>query len=534
MCIRDRVYTAHPTESKRQTIQQILRRLADILSKQTSPDLIPTEQRENLEQLRAHVVLLWQTDMSRNRRPTVMDEVRNNGLYFFENTLFDVVPKVYDDVTAALAEYYPDEEFEIPSFLKYGTWIGGDRDGNPYVSFKVTENTLRAQKNLALENYENELNRIYRFLSPTTTRASFSDAFLKSVESDRKYLRIDEQELFNRFENEPYRKKLIVMYRRISAAKLDNKVNWDWTGEKGESRAYRNAGEFADDLKSMQQSLMENRGERLLRDINRLVRQVDVFGFHLATMDFRQHSRRHVDAIDELFRLAKIEPGYAKLAEKEKIPLLETQINSPDRLSLKEASEETVESAELFHLIKTAHEKVSPEAIQSYIISMTMGVSHVLEVLLLAKEADLTGAVDIVPLFETIEDLTNAPQIMSELFENETYLAHLEKRGRQQQIMIGYSDSNKDGGFLRANWMLYTAQQAVAEVCDKYDMKLTLFHGRGGSLGRGGGPTNRAILAQPPGSCAAEFESLNRVKLSAAAMRIRRSQTVTLSSSSAQ
>ena len=494
------VYTAHPTESKRQTIQQILRRTAKLLARQASMELTPEERSDVMEQIRAHVVLLWQTDVSRNRRPTVMDEVRNNGLYFFENTLFHVLPDVYEDVEAALEEYYPDEAFEIPSFLKYGTWIGGDRDGNPFVTFEVTENTLKAQKNVVLEHYERQLNTIYRFLSPTLSRAAFSDSFMQDLEADRKLLRSDELELFSRFENEPYRQKLIVMFRRIRAARDESQWDWRQPLPHTESRAYKNACEFIKDLDSIRQSLKANRGERLLRGLNRLIRKVEVFGFHLATMDFRQHSRRHVEAVDELLRIAGVESQYAELPELEKIQRLQEQIHAGVNLPTAEATDETVQSAKLFRLIKTAHEKVSPQSIEAYIISMTTGVSHVLEVLLLAQQADLFGAIDIVPLFETIEDLTNAPEIMTQLFENATYRSHLQARGMQQQIMIGYSDSNKDGGFLRANWMLYTAQAALAKVCDKFDVKLTLFHGRGGSLGRGGGPTNRAILAQPPGS----------------------------------
>ena len=493
------VYTAHPTESKRQTIQQILRRIAKLLTQASSIGLTPDEERAVMEELRAHVVLLWQTDISRNRRPTVMDEVRNNGLYFFRTTLFQVLPKVYEDVERALAEYYPESSFEIPSFLRYGTWIGGDRDGNPFVTFEVTESTLRAQKNLILEHYEQELNSIYRFLSPTVSRASFTKSFLDELEEDKKYLRSDEMELFLRFVNEPYRQKLIVMFRRICAARIESRKDWDQSSD-DDSRAYKTAEEFAADLKSIRRCLEENLGHRLLTGLNRLIRKVDVFGFHLATMDFRQHSRRHVDAVDELMRLSGVQSAYANLDEAQKIEILRQQIEASTDLSLDGASEETVQSARLFELIKTAHEKIAPQAIESYVISLTAGVSHVLEVLLLAKRAELFGEIDIVPLFETIEDLTNAPKIMTELFKNETYLAHLKSRGMRQQIMIGYSDSNKDGGFLRANWMLYTAQAALAKVCDQFGVTLTLFHGRGGSLGRGGGPTNRAILAQPPGS----------------------------------
>ncbi len=247
---------------------------------------------------------------------------------------------------------------------------------------------------------------------------------------------------------------------------------------------------------------MANKGERLAHGrLADLIRQAKVFGFHLATMDIRQHSGKHRAAMAEV--LERYNPGlhYTDLPEADKIALLSREIESPRPLTARlDFSEETNEILGLFRLIRLAHEEIGPEAIQTYIISMTTSVSHMLEVLLFAKDAGLFGQIDVVPLFETIDDLNSAPATMTAIFENPVYQAHLAQRDNQQQIMIGYSDSNKDGGYLRANWMLYQAQRALARTCDQHGVRFTLFHGRGGSIGRGGGPANRAILAQPPES----------------------------------
>ncbi len=256
------------------------------------------------------------------------------------------------------------------------------------------------------------------------------------------------------------------------------------------------------DLRIIERSLLQNKGERIARGrLAHLIRNVQVFGFHLATLDVRQHSARHRAAIAEIFASYGIFADYQALAEQDKVRVLTNEIlNLRPFTAQLHFSAETNETIALFRLIRRAKDEVDEDAIQTYIISMTYAVSNVLEVLLLAKDAGLFGRIDIVPLFETVADLEAAPAIMAALFANEAYRLHLKERGGRQQIMIGYSDSNKDGGYLRANWMLFQAQRNLARVCDEYGVTLTLFHGRGGTLGRGGGPTNRAILAQPPES----------------------------------
>jgi len=498
------VFTAHPTESKRRTIRQILNKVSELLQQVNSADLFVHERKEVEEVLHDYIVLLWQSDETRDRRPTVMDEVRNSGLYFFENTLFDLIPRIYEELENALRVHYPDAKIDVPSLLTYGSWIGGDRDGNPFVTTTVTGETLREHKKMVLEHYGREVGSMYALLSPSTTRVSFIQLFLDSLEEDKKLVPADEFEVLDRFGQEPYRQKLILVYRRLKATLESNKLPWDQNQEI-DPRAESGAEEVWRDLELIRDSLLANKGERLYRGkFARLIRAVQVFGFHMATLDIRQHARHHRQAASEVFKRNETVTDYDALNESEKIKVLTDEIESPRSWTggLKAGggfgfSDETNDLLTLFRLIRSAHDKVGEHAIKTYIISMTQGVSNLLEVLLLAHDAELFGQLDIVPLFETVDDLIAAPKIMQELFDNPVYAEHLKQRGGQQQIMIGYSDSNKDGGYLRANWMLFTAQRQLAEVCQKNDVMLTLFHGRGGSLGRGGGPANRAILAQP-------------------------------------
>ena len=498
------VFTAHPTESKRRTIRQVLNKVSALLQQVHSADLFEHERAEIEEILHDHIVLLWQCDETRDRRPTVMDEVRNSGLYFFENTLFDLIPRIYEELENALRKHYPDTTFDVPSLLTYGSWIGGDRDGNPYVTTSVTEETLREHKTTVLEFYCREVGSMYAMLSPSITRASFSQSFLSSLEKDRQLVPDDEFEVLDRFGQEPYRQKLILMYRRLKATSKENKLPWDQSREPN-PRAYADADEFIQDLCLIRDSLLDNKGERLYRGkFARLIRAAQVFGFHMATLDIRQHAKHHLEAVREVFDRNKNVTGYETFSEEDKVKFLTAEIDNPRPWTggIKASggfgfSDETNDILTLFRLIHSAQDNIGPKAIQTYIISMTQGVSNLLEVLLLAHDAELAGCIDIVPLFETVDDLKAAPGIMQELFDNPMYAAHLRDRGGLQQIMIGYSDSNKDGGYLRANWMLFTSQRQLAEVCQKNNVTLTLFHGRGGSLGRGGGPANRAILAQP-------------------------------------
>ncbi|MXX25414.1 MAG: phosphoenolpyruvate carboxylase [Caldilineaceae bacterium SB0668_bin_21] len=506
------VFTAHPTEAKRRTILLKLLDLTRLLRELDINVLLPSEERDNWNQIREIVVSLWQSDVNRDRRPDVLDEVRE-GLYFFDTTLFDLLPEIYGELGHAIEREFPEgilgEDDEagsdrLPTFLRYGSWIGGDRDGNPFVTQDVTEDALRQQKEQALELYRRTVVGMYGHLSVANTRGAFSQAFLESLAGDLESAPPSDKARLERFSLEPYRQKMILIYRRLGATLAQNREAWQ--AQRPDPWAYSNADEFIADLELIQESLRENRGGRLAEGrFARLVQQARIFGFHLASMDIRQHSERHFEAVAELvnryYRAQDPDFDYLALSEDERTRLLVEEIESPRPLTARLLySNDTNETVALFRLIRQAHERIAQQAIGAYIISMTTSVSHVLEVLLLAKDAGLFGRIDITPLFETIDDLVRAPDVMRALFESPIYRKHLAQRDNCQEIMIGYSDSNKDGGYLRSSWSLYQAQERLAQICSAYDVKLILFHGRGGSIGRGGGPANRAILAQPPGS----------------------------------
>ena len=506
------VFTAHPTEAKRRTILLKLLDLTRLLHELEAHLLLPSEKMQNWEQIREIIVSLWQSDVNRERRPDVLDEVRE-GLYFFDTTLFDLLPDIYSELNQALDREFPDcvvsegadsSPSHLPTFLRYGSWIGGDRDGNPFVTQDVTEGALRQQNQQALELYRRAVVGMYGHLSVANTRGAFSQEFLDSLAQDLERAPQSDTARLDRFSLEPYRQKMILIYRRLGATLAQNREAWQ--ARRPDLWAYQNADEFIDDLELIQRSLRQNKGKRLAEGrFARLVQQARIFGFHLASMDIRQHSDHHCEAVAELLHRYSLPQDsnfdYTELPEQDRTRLLVEEIESPRPLTARlQYSVETNETVALFRLIRQAHERIAPEAIGAYIISMTTSVSHVLEVLLLAKDAGLFGKLDIAPLFETIDDLVGAPEIMSALFESPIYRKHLAQRGNRQEIMIGYSDSNKDGGFLRSSWSLYQAQQRLARTCRAFEVKLTLFHGRGGSIGRGGGPANRAILAQPPGS----------------------------------
>ena len=494
------VFTAHPTESRRRTTRQILKYLSEELFRLRSSETLDFQRGPLLESLEQAITLLWQSDDGRKRKPTVMDEVRNTGLYFFENTLFDVVPTIYQQVERALKATYPDHDWQVGEILRFGSWIGGDRDGNPFVTNETTLGALQAQQQLILERYAADVHQLYELLSPSLGRADFAPEFLASLNAERDSVAESEANVLDRFQEEPYRQKLILIYRRILATQ--ERCQELWSEGSDSDRAYATPEELSNELEALRNSLRSNRGECLAKGrLSELIRRVRVFGFHLATLDIRQHSGKHDDALKEIFKSDDPECDYAVLSEAERVEKLTREIGSARGLtSGLNFSEETNQTVSLFRVIHTAQREVGPPSIQNYVVSMTESESDILEVLLLACDANLLGCVDLVPLFETVADLKAAPQIMSRLFTNEVYRKHLEMRGSGQQIMIGYSDSNKDGGFLQANWMLYKAQQDLANVCEKHGIQLTLFHGRGGSIGRGGGPANRSILAQPPDS----------------------------------
>ena len=308
------VFTAHPTESKRRTIREILRQVTELIQQLNRGDALSKEKARLRDLLHDYITLLWQTAETRERRPTVMDEVRNTGLYFFEHTLFDLVPRIYEELEQSLNDTWPDEDFDVPSFLSYGTWIGGDRDGNPFVTIDTTIDALKAQQNLVLTMYLHEVDSLYGLLSCSNSRTGFADALGDSIESDRELIDASEHEVLDRFSGEPYRQKLVMMFRRLRATREHADLAWE--GKPLPGRAYPGVEAFRDDLELIRQSLLDNKGWRLARGrLERLIRATQVFGFHLASMDIRQHAKVHREAMGDLLNSLEYCDNYLELDE---------------------------------------------------------------------------------------------------------------------------------------------------------------------------------------------------------------------------
>ncbi len=491
------VFTAHPTESKRRTVQEKLHRLSDCLSVLEAP-LVTRAERESVEaDIASETEILWQTDEVRQRRLSVLDEARNI-LFYFTETLFAVTPQIYEDLATALAECYPGESFQIASILEYGSWVGGDRDGNPTITLAHTAEILRLHRDTVLSLYIPAVRALSDRLSQSRHYVGVSAEMEASLLTDAALLPSVAAEAAGRSPTEPYRRKCEYIWERLRRTR---------TSSEG---GYGAASEFVADLEQIERSLKENNGHfAAARVLAPLLRRARLFGFHLARLDIREHKSRYLGALRAV--LADTGIDWDALTEAERVALLEREIAG--RRPLVPASpaydDDTNTTLGLFRLVADSMKSLGPEAFGSFIMSMASDVSDVLAMLLLAKEAGLAdlrdgdggwSRVDVVPLFETIEDLENAPTVLDTLLSNAVYRRNVTRRGGAQEVMVGYSDSNKDGGYLTANWKLYVAQSRLAEVAAKHNVKLRLFHGRGGAIGRGGGPAGKAVLAQPPGS----------------------------------
>lgn len=493
------VMTAHPTEATRRVVLEIHQRIAEDVMKLDNPSLTPREREQLREKLVSEVLTLWQTDELRDRKPTVLDEVRN-GLYYFDETLFDVLPDVYRELERCLRKYYPEADWTIPTFLRFGSWIGGDRDGNPSVTAQITWETLTMHRQLALKKYEQQLVQLMNHLSFSTNIVTVTPELLASIELDKQNIRLKTEDVW-RNENEPYRIKLTYMVEKI--------INTQNPAKNAKTK-YSAPDELLEDLKLIDRSLRNHYADYTADIyIRKLIRQVELFGFHLAGLDVRQHSKEHEAAMHEILARMNITDNYAELPEEEKIALLSRLLNDPRPLMSPylEYSESTMEVISVYKAIKAAQSEFGPQCITTYLISMTQGASDLLEVMVLGKEVGLyrresDGTVRCTlqpaPLFETIEDLHAAPGIMDTVFNIPAYRDSIPDFNNIQEIMLGYSDSNKDGGVLTANWELRVALKDITKVAKRHQVKLKFFHGRGGALGRGGMPLNRSILAQPP------------------------------------
>ncbi|GIO15910.1 phosphoenolpyruvate carboxylase [Cohnella xylanilytica] len=499
------VMTAHPTEAMRRAVLDIHKRIADEMMELDNPNLTYREREKLRDQLLNEVLTLWQTDELRDRKPTVIDEVRN-GMYFFNETLFDVLPDVYEELERCLGKYYPERSWHVPTYLRFGSWIGGDRDGNPSVTANVTWRTLNIQRGLVIHKYETLLRALMRKMSFCTSIVEVHEELLRSIEQDRADVELKTVEAWTN-EKEPYRIKLTYMIQ-----KLQNMRNEQ---TKGTKQRYNDASEFVAELQLIDRSLRHHYADFVADTyLKKLIRQVELFGFHLAALDVRQHSKEHENAMAEVLAKAGVAADYASLSEEEKIELLHKLLSDSRPLLHENAdlSENTKECLDVFRTIYRAQQEFGRACITSYLISMTQGASDMLEVMVFAKEAGLfrresdgsiVSTLQSVPLFETIDDLHAAPDIMKTLFELPVYRQTVAAMGNQHEIMLGYSDSNKDGGMVTANWELRMALNGLTEMAKDYDVRLKFFHGRGGALGRGGMPLNRSILAQPPSTIGA-------------------------------
>ncbi|HLS34711.1 MAG TPA: phosphoenolpyruvate carboxylase, partial [Bacillota bacterium] len=449
---------------------------------------------ENIkESLFNEVTALWHTNELRQLKLDVMDEVKN-GLYYFDDTLFDTLPLVFEELEEQLKEKIGDEDWNVPNFIHFGSWIGGDRDGNPNVTPEVTWETLKMQRDLILQKYDEAIVELMKRFSQSTERISIDESFItRTKKAEQKYLAKDEKWPIT---SEVYRRRFAVILKRVR--------------ETGKTKAgYEKPEQLIEDLVDIRENAESFlTGYKRLKTLRKVIRQVELFGFHLATLDIRNHSGEHELAVAEILRKVQIEKDYPNLLEEEKQEVLYRLLEDPRPILLhhQKYSERTEEILDVFRMIYHAHQEFGRRAIQVYIVSMTESPSDLLEVLLLAKETGLyqvldDGAVksdlDIVPLLETIDDLKQGSETMKQLFEADVYKKQLQARDKRQEIMLGYSDGSKDGSTLSANWNLFKTQLDIHNVAKKYGVELKFFHGRGGSLGRGGGSLNTSILSQP-------------------------------------
>ncbi len=506
------VITAHPTESKRHTIMEAQRRIF-VASEQLDDSRLSREEREEVtRELETRIQILWKTDEVRAQKPQVTGEIRH-GIYYFQDSLFQAMPAMYREFEKAIRKIYGAEadKLRLPSFLRFGSWIGGDRDGNPNVTPRTTATAVRLHHATVLKEYLRRINQLSHELTHSILLCRPSEGFLASLARDERFAAGAFPDNIDRFRNEPYRRKLYIMRHRLQH--MLNDIRRRLADEAGHrpAEAYDSVEDFLKDLYLIRDSLASHGDANVaagnLRD---LIRLVESCGFFLVHLDVRQESGRHTEAVAELLAGLETPVDYAALTEHQRLELLAEHIGRPplalDRSAL---SDHTRETLEVFEVMKAMREEISPDAFGSYVISMTHQASHVLEVLFLARQAGLAGRdasgawfcdVRIAPLFETIEDLMHIEPVLTTLLDNPTYAALLKASGNLQEIMLGYSDSCKDGGILSSSWNLYKAQLKIIEITSRRGIECRLFHGRGGTIGRGGGPTHEAILSQPPGT----------------------------------
>ncbi len=504
------VITAHPTESKRRAQMAGLRRIFTTSELLDDTRLSKFERTQITNKIKNQIQVLWKTDEVRAIRPQVVDEIRN-GLNYFQESLFQAIPVVYRNLERAVRDVYGTEEAPVvPSFLQFGSWIGGDRDGNPFVTPETTVMALHMNSQHVLLEYLHRIRELTSLLTHSDQLCIPSEEILASLERDQPFADKAYADRPERFLHEPYRRKLGIVAYRIerNLVTIKNRLRSN-IEQNTREHAYQSEEEFLTDLKLIQDSLRQHDDHLSANgELQDLIRLVESFGFYLLKLDLRQESGRHSDAVAELFKTRGID--YLALDENGRMTLLaktleQGDLTLPERSTLTELTRQTLD---VFAVIADMRREVSARAFGNYVISMTHDASHVMEVMVLAHLSGLAGKKDgqwfcninISPLFETVEDLEHIEPVMSALLDNPTYAALLNSAGNLQEVMLGYSDSCKDGGILASAWSLYQAQKTITDLTSKRKIKCRLFHGRGGTIGRGGGPTHESILSQPVGT----------------------------------
>ncbi len=541
------VITAHPTEAARRTMLEKHRRISDLLGEFDHKEISAKKLQELNSLLAAEIESIWQSDEVRHVKPTVLDEV-GNCLYYFDATLFEAMPIMLDELERVLGKHFPKVKLQDDAApLRFGSWIGGDRDGNPYVTPEVTWEALRLMQRQVLRKYEAAVSELGHRISESSRYAPATKELLDSIERDKPQFPITASLIAERNLEEPYRQKFSFIYARLeNTLRRNQELGTALLIEKGHPListrpgmpviaalrnkeappVYQDGGELWEDLRLVRDSLRASKAQLAARSVEKLMRQVAAFGLHLAQLDLRQHSDRHVAALTEITRSLGLEKDYGQMSEDERTEWLTKELSTPRPMVAFDAaySAETTETLNVFRVARRALDEISPRGLRTYIISMTRDVSDMLAVLVLAKEAGLvrsaecgvrsaeaqpsmTSRLAVTPLFETIDDLQRAPDVMKRLFENPVYAQILAAQGNLQEVMIGYSDSSKDGGILTSSWELFKAQDSLWQIAREHTVELRLFHGRGGTIGRGGGPTHEAILAQPSGTVAARIKT---------------------------
>jgi len=494
----DLVFTAHPTEAKRRSVREKVRDLRGHLYELDDPDLLPRERDALGLRVKADLTGLWQTGMVRFRKPTVLEELDRS--LFFAGNLWAVVPGLFRELEGALGEEYPGHRFRLPSLVRFGTWIGGDRDGNPHVTAQVTRAALQRLRGEALDRHLNQARIARRSLGMSSERTGVADELLEAIDAALEGQPELLEEVAHLSQVEPYRRWLrVVEWRlaRTAATEFPAPLS---------AGAYADPEELAADLRLMRRSLEEHGGELLANaHLDDWIRQVTVFGFNLMRLDVRQESEWYHRVAGEFLARMGIHSDYGSLDEAGRQRVLSAGPFGGEGLDEEALSDDGREAAALFRLLAAVCRSTGPGALGAHVISMTHRPSDVLAVLWLSRWAALREGLEgghlpvpIAPLFETIQDLEGAEGTLDELFSHPVYREHLRALGDRQVVMVGYSDSTKDGGYLAASWGLYAAQYRMERPAAAHGVQLVFFHGRGGALGRGGGPAARHVRSLPP------------------------------------